>query len=112
MVLHGDEGRGRRRQAFLVVSYKSMLGRGSHPAQRAAKRKAVKKPYIKHETNMLGHTLTTHFLAGVLPRNKYGEDDCIFDALLTGAAEQAKEMCTTGVMDREGESSTCSFYVR
>ena len=102
MVLHGDEGRGRRRQAFLVVSYKSMLGRGSHPAQRAAKRKAVKKPYIKHETNMLGHTLTTHFLAGVLPRNKYGEDDCIFDALLTGAAEQAKEMCTTGVMDREG----------
>ena len=102
MVCHGDEGRGRRRQAFLVVSFKSMLGRGSHPAHKAAKGKGVKKPYIKHETNLVGHTLTTHFLAGVLPRNKYGDNDCIFDALLTGAAEQAKEMCTTGVVDREG----------
>ncbi|CAE7231109.1 unnamed protein product [Symbiodinium microadriaticum] len=68
----------------------------------AADGKGVKKPYIKHETNLVGHTLTTHFLAGVLPRNKYGDNDCIFDALLTGAAEQAKEMCTTGVVDREG----------
>ena len=31
---------------------------------KAAKGKGVKKPYIKHETNLVGHTLTTHFLAG------------------------------------------------
>ena len=61
---------------------------------------------------MVGRTLTTCFVAGCATTQQvYGDDD-IFDALLTGAAEQAKEMCTTGVMDREGESSTCSFYVR
>ena len=74
MLLHGDEGRGRRRQAFLVVSYHSCLGKGTAAAQRARKANKVKKPYLKMATNFAGHTYTTRFLAGAMTRKMYNDN--------------------------------------
>ena len=102
VVLHGDEGRGRRRQAFLVVSYRSMLGRGSAPARRDARRKRRKQAFLKLKTNFKGDSLTTHFLAGALPRSEYVDDDSTFDMLMNSVAEQAHLMCTSGVVDSQG----------
>ena len=38
ILLHADEGRGRRRVPFLVSGFFSILGRGTHPADRSKKR--------------------------------------------------------------------------
>ena len=68
LLLHGDEGRGRRRVPFLVSGYFSILGRGTHPADRAkssaaaAAGKRVQKPYLKVRPNFKGHSFTTRFL--------------------------------------------------
>ena len=68
LLVHGDEGRGRRRVPFLVTGYFSLLGQGSHPADRAkssaaaAEGKRVRKPYLKLRPNFKGHSFTTRFL--------------------------------------------------
>ena len=65
---HGDEGRGRRRNPFLVCSWFSMIGRGTHPGERAKRRKAsaagsrVRKPFLKLCMNFRGHSFTNRFL--------------------------------------------------
>ena len=68
LLLHADEGRGRRRVPFLVSGFFSILGRGTHPADKA-KLAAMKssgdkvlKPYLKLRPNFKGHSFTTRFL--------------------------------------------------
>ena len=102
ILLHGDEGRGRRRQAFLVLSFLSVLGRGSAQSLKRDKKLAVKKTYIKHKTNFMGHTYTTRYLAGVLPRAHYGDDESLLQALLAATYEEANFMSRVGVKDRHG----------
>ena len=103
MLLHGDEGRGRRRQSFLVVSYHSCLGKGTAAAERARKAKKVKKPYLKMATNFMGHTYTTRFLAGAMTRKMYHENEGFFDGLMTSIADEAVHLATSGVEDRYGQ---------
>lgn len=61
LVYHGDEGRGKKKEAFFVSSWKSMLGRGSEPANR----KRVRKDFLKMRTNYIGHSLANHFVCAV-----------------------------------------------
>ena len=103
MLLHGDEGRGRRRQAFLVVSYHSCLGKGTAAAQRARKANKVKKPYLKMATNFAGHTYTTRFLAGAMTRKMYNDNTVFFDGLMTSIADEAVHLASHGVEDRYGQ---------
>ena len=98
MLLHGDEGRGRRRSPFLVVSYHSILGRGTV----AANRKRVQKPYLKMRTNFGGHSFTSRFLCGVLPRDAYAQNEECFQSLLQVASQEAAFMFESGVEDRYG----------
>ena len=103
MLLHGDEGRGRRRQAFMVVSYHSCLGRGAAPEKRARKGKTVAKPYLKMKTNFRGHTYTTRFLAGTMTKQMYNDNDDFFEALMGSVANEALHLATSGVEDRYGQ---------
>ncbi|CAE7697717.1 unnamed protein product [Symbiodinium sp. CCMP2592] len=103
MLLHGDEGRGRRRQAFLVLSYHSCLGKGTAAAERARKAKKVKKPYLKMATNFGGHTYTTRFLAAAMTRKMYNDNDHFFDGLMTSIADEAAHLANCGVEDRYGQ---------
>ena len=98
ILLHSDEGRGRRRQSFLVVSYHSALGKGT----RSSNARKVQKPWLKMSTNYCGHTFTTRFLCGVLPKASYVNDDVAFQSLLQVAASEALFMTNTGVPDKRG----------
>ena len=100
LVAHGDEGRGRRRQAFFVASVHSMLGQGTVSAERAQ----AEEPYLKMSLNMRGHTYTTRFLLGVLPKDVYAEQDNVFHALLDVVASEASFLWETGVRGRTGHT--------
>ena len=94
-VLHGDEGRSRKRTAFLVVSVHSLLGRGT-----AAQRKSTNKkpPYLKMWMNYEGHTYTTRFLIAAVAKQHYtNANSKVFDDLMQFAAESCQHMLDVGV---------------
>lgn len=95
---HGDEGRGRRRQAFMVLSFFSVLGRGTNDANK----KAVKKHFLKMKLNYKGHSFCTRMLSGVLPKSMYQKDDGVFQTLLRASCEDARIMATQGVVNEAG----------
>lgn len=99
IVVHGDEGRGRRRAAFMVVSFHSMLGYGI--AAGDARRKA-EKVYARMEPNFQGHTYTTRFLLGALDKKTMIQDETIFRSLMDGVAQDCGEAISKGFRDREG----------
>ncbi|CAE7324544.1 unnamed protein product [Symbiodinium microadriaticum] len=107
VVLHGDEGRGRRRQAFFVLSFHSVLGRGTTDSLGSkannvlhTSTKKVRKPYLKMNLNFKGHSYTTRFVTGVLPRGRYGDGDKHFIDLLSAAYDDFKFLQTAGLVDR------------
>ena len=103
--LHGDEGRGRRRQAFMVLSFFSCLGRGTVLSTSSSRLgKKVKKSFLKMKLNFRGHTYTTRMLSGVLPRHMYEKNEACLDALLDAAYEDARFMAFEGLKDRYGET--------
>ena len=109
VVLHGDEGRGRRRQALFVLSFHSMLGRGTTDSLGTkpdnvsrTSRKKVRKPYLKMNLNFKGHSYTTRFVTGVLPRGFYGDGDKHFFGLLSAAYDDLKFLGTQGLEDGQG----------
>ena len=103
---HGDEGRGRRRQAFLVCSFRSALGRGTLASQQRERTKGVKKSFIKLKPNFIGHSFTSRFLYCALPKHHYTHDcDSVFDCLMQTAADEAEFMIESGVKHpRTGQS--------
>ena len=97
--MHGDEGRGRRRAAFMVVSFKSILGYGI--AAGDARRRA-EKVYARMEPNFQGHTYTTRFLLGVLDKKTMNRDDTVFRSLMDAIAADCGEAISKGFKDRHG----------
>ena len=100
VVCHGDEGRGAKRQAYLVTHFHSLLGRGTNPQKRRDQGSKLKIPFVKHELNFRGHSYSNRFLFGCLPKHWYTHDkDHVFTDLMTAAAREALFMSTTGVTD-------------
>ena len=96
MVYHGDEGRGRRRQGWLVSNFHSLLGRGVAAAnEREAMQKRPGK-YLKMKVNYVGHSLTNRFGHASLPKGVYGNTD-IFNQVMDHAVEEALYMMNEGV---------------
>ena len=96
MLLHGDEGRGRKRTGFLVMSWYSLLGRG------LMMKRNGKKPgkYLKMLPNYHGSTLSSRFLYACCPKVLYTNNNRhVFDALLERVAQDAEYMFTTGITD-------------
>ena len=102
ILLHGDEGRGRRRQAFTVLSFHSVLGKGTR-ASTSKDTRRVKKQYLKMKLNYKGHTYATRLLSAVWPlKLQHAHEEC-FSTLLQAAYEDARYMATTGVEDFRGQ---------
>ena len=98
LVFHGDEGRGRKRAAFLVMNFHSLLGQGVQ--QKKKKKRGKKERYLKMECNFQGHSLTTRFLLAALPKHFYtGERESVFQSLIDLAASEAEYMFYGGVED-------------
>ena len=102
MVFHGDEGRGRRRQGWLVTNYHSILGRG---IQAALDKDALEKRprnYVKLRCNYVGHSLTNRFCHAVLPKVMYSDSESnVMGTVLDDAASEALFMAREGVWDEK-----------
>lgn len=97
LVLHGDEGRGRKKGPFLVTSYHSYLGKGTSQANASRKH----KPYVTMRLNYTGHTCTHRMLTAVLP--KMVRDSEAFDDIINFVTEDALDVINNGVVSCHGE---------
>ena len=108
ILLHGDEGRGRKHSAYLVVSFRSILGRGIQAGETQKRIRKVKKPYLKQLCNYKGHSFTSRFMISGMRKCDYsGENAEVFSALMSSCAEQAQSLATNGIVDSEGERHWC-----
>ncbi|CAE7212401.1 unnamed protein product [Symbiodinium sp. CCMP2592] len=99
ILFHGDEGRGRRRQPFLVTSWSSILGRGTAPSDRFRKKHGIRNKFIKHRTNFIGHSFTNRFLQAGWPKKAY-EEESAFDRLLRCCKRDNDVMLHEGLVDK------------
>eukprot|EP00435_Cladocopium_sp_Y103_P014993 s3001_g3.t1 len=91
MVLHGDEGRGRKRAPYLVCSYHSYMGFGTSAANSARK----SKPFVSMKLNYAGNSHIHRMLTCVLP--KMLKDEVAFKDLLKFMADDSLDMIRSGV---------------
>lgn len=93
LILHGDEGRGRKRSAFLVMNFHSVLGGGVKE-----KSKARKSSYVQMLPNYHGRTTTSRLMMVGLPKHLYtGKNEHVWDCLMQVAAEESEHMFTHGI---------------
>ena len=97
MIFHGDEGRGRKRAAFLVCQYHSFLGKGTLSANAAR----VGKPYRLMRLNYSGNSWTHRLLTAVLP--KMVKDEVALKDILRHVTQDSLSMINEGVLSCHGE---------
>ena len=68
IIIHGDEGRSKKKTAILIISAHSALGRGTSLQGSSA------KEYAHQSLNALGNTLCTRWLLAALPRHMYDDE--------------------------------------
>lgn len=101
ILIHGDEGRSRRRSAIMVLSWHSILGRGTGPQHRSAKTAKLNKMYDKLLPNFMGHSYTTRYLLACLNKAAYNfGNEYIFDEMMEVICGDLEFMATTGVRNR------------
>lgn len=98
LILHGDEGRGRKKAPFLVLSWHSALGFVTEAANRAR----THKPYVSMKCNFSESTHLHRLVTCALP--KMVHDDHALQDLLQHVANDANYMMRTGVKDVEGKT--------
>ena len=97
MLLHGDEGRGRKKSGFLVVSYTPYMGLGTNEANN----KRETRHYINMRLNYSGSAYIGRFLTAVLP--KMFRDESALLSILEQLATDSCYMLSTGVKGHDGE---------
>ena len=103
VVMHGDEGRGRKHRAYMVVSFRGLLGRGLHASEKDKASRGVKKKYLKMKCNYIGHSFTTRFMIAGLQKSVYtGANAHVWKSLLSHCATEASALGTTGFTDSQG----------
>lgn len=75
ILLHGDEGRGRKHSAYLVASFRSILGRGIQAGETQKRIRKVKKPYLKQLCNYKGHSFTSRFMISGMRKCDYSGEN-------------------------------------
>ena len=96
LLVHGDEGRGRKHGAHFVLSFHSILGKGF------AKRKSS-RVWAKMENNFAGHTYCNRFLITSLRKRDYTDMQSeTWPTLMSEVAKDAGFMWKTGVTTERG----------
>lgn len=93
VVVHGDEGRGRKKKQLMVLSCMGVLGKGSSRHNKS-KDADVERPLF---LNMLGNSSTTHFLHSVMPIGLYNATPDAYFQVLNLQAEEFTNLFTSGV---------------
>ena len=96
LLLHGDEGRGRKKAPFLVCSWRSALGLGTDAANKSRKH----KPYLSMKLNYAGNAYKHRFVTAVLP--KMFRDEQALKGILEFITRDGLRMVQTGVTDKSG----------
>ena len=96
VVIHGDEGRGFKKSAFLVMAYHSYLGLGTTLANDLRKR----RPYLSMRLNYSGNAWSHRFVTAVLP--KMTKDEQAFQTILRFIADDCLDVLYNGVLDASG----------
>ena len=91
LILHGDEGRGRKRAAFLVLAYHSYLGKGTDLANLSRKH----RPYKTMRLNYSGNSHTHRMLSAVLP--KMVRDSIAFKDIIKFVTDDSLKILKDGV---------------
>ena len=96
MLLHGDEGRGRKKAPFLVCSYHSVLGFGTLAANEARR----KRPFLQMRLNYSESSHVTRLLTAVLP--KMHKDEMALKEICKFITKDALHMVRTGIQSCHG----------
>ena len=92
ILIHGDEGRSKKKSPVMIVSAHSALGKGSNVQDEKT------PPYAKQWLNFRGHTMSNHWLLSVLPKKLY--DDAAspnFQFVLGELVEDARKLYLEGL---------------
>ena len=99
LLLHGDEGRSKKKQGILILSAHSVLGFGSHASYHGPEK------YCKQKLNFLGHTLSSRWLLGVLPKTYYddADGDTILQSYLDIFVQDILKVWERGIQGADGK---------
>eukprot|EP00438_Fugacium_kawagutii_P015138 Skav220607 [mRNA] locus=scaffold507:143470:153073:+ [translate_table: standard] len=98
MMLHGDEGRSKKKRAIMILNAFSVLGFGSNVPNRRA---SLETDYDKQDINFKGNTWVSRWLLGVLPKSLYdpkkGHSNA-YDRLSQALADDMNQIISNGFM--------------
>ena len=94
VVLHGDEGRGRKRAPYLVCAYHSFLGFGTTAANAARK----SRPFLAMRLNYAGNSHVHRMITCVLP--KMAKDEVAFKDLVRFMTADSLAVLHSGVVNK------------
>ncbi|CAE7770414.1 unnamed protein product [Symbiodinium sp. CCMP2592] len=97
MYLIGDEGRGFKKSAVMVLGSESVLGQGCEAEDEQTAQDELRM-------NFRGNTLLTRQLFAVMPKKKYQKDSTPLRRLVDAWAEDLGKCFTTGLEIRSGGS--------
>ena len=102
LMIHGDEGRGRKKTAVMIINVQSCLGFGVATAKR--KHGAEQRgPRMDQEMNYVGHTYTTRFMLSCLPKATYSDSKVFYD-MLEALSEDLSLLATDGLVGLDGKT--------
>ena len=97
LLVHGDEGRGRRHVGHFVLSFHSILGQGFQKMKR-------KRSWARMLCNFEGHSFTTRFLLATMRKRDYSDQmSGVWEALMDTVALECRFMWETGVADMQNK---------
>ena len=97
ILLHGDEGRGKKKAPFLIAAYHSMIGFGTNLANQNRKH----RPYLQMRLNYSENTNVHRFLTAVLP--KMLKDEVALQTIFQFIVDDCTHMLRCGVQSCHGE---------
>ena len=100
VLLHGDEGRGRKRTPFLICNYHSFMGFGTN----LANSKRTHRSYKGMRLNYAGTTHVHRMFSACLP--KMVRDNVALQDILSFLADSSVRALEDGVLDHDGNRYT------
>ena len=97
LVLHGDEGRGRKKAPFLITAYHSVIGFGTAAANASRTHRAYLRMRLNYSENSNIHRMLTC----VLP--KMNKDDLALKAILNFITHDSLHVLRHGVESEDGD---------
>ncbi|CAE6925045.1 unnamed protein product, partial [Symbiodinium sp. CCMP2456] len=96
LVVHGDEGRGRKRLPVMVVNTHGLIGAGCRAFEEFHK-DAPRMHQQAMPVNIKGHSVDTRFLAFVLSKKAYGTDSRYLQQMFDALVADLCELSTIGI---------------